>query len=115
MKKAAYGIAAFSLVLATAVSAQAPVETPAQNPAMNPGSKSATIQFSAADANKDGKVSKDEVKSQADLTSAFDRLDANHDTYLSESEFSKWSSSPTPGAAQPRKDAAPQSSDASPN
>jgi thiamine biosynthesis lipoprotein ApbE len=49
-----------------------------------------TIQFSSVDMNKDGKLSQAEVRSNADLQTAFTTLDSDRDTYLSQSEFSKW-------------------------
>jgi len=49
-----------------------------------------SIQFSSVDMNKDGKLSQAEVRSNAELQTAFTTLDADRDTYLSQSEFSKW-------------------------
>jgi hypothetical protein len=95
MKKATFGIAALPFAFAAAAAAQN-----AQNPATNPGStKTAPPQFRSLDTNKDGRVSKDEVKSHADITSSFATLDSDRDTYLSETEYGKWNSSTTPGAS----------------
>ncbi|MEO8308459.1 MAG: hypothetical protein ABI616_10535 [Pseudomonadota bacterium] len=62
----------------------------AQAPAVTPAASVDSTQFSSMDLNKDGKLSQAEIRSQADLQNAFISLDADHDTYLSESEFSKW-------------------------
>jgi hypothetical protein len=89
MKQATFGIACLSIGFVAVALAQN-----AQNPATNPGSQKVAppIQFSSLDANKDGRVSKDEVKANNDLTASFATLDINKDSYLSESEFSKWDS-----------------------
>lgn len=92
--KLSTGIAALSFVFASAAFAQAQTQT--QNPAVNPGSsKMSNGQFSTLDTNKDGRVSRDEVKSHAELTSSFTTLDSDHDTYLSESEFGKYKPAPS--------------------
>lgn len=89
-----------SAAAATIVAAVSFAQTP--NPATNPGSsKIAPPQFSSLDSNRDGRVSKDEVKAHAELTSSFANLDADHDTYLSETEFGKWKPATTPGATTP--------------
>ena len=89
MKQATFGIACLSVGFFAVALAQN-----AQNPATNPGSQKVAppIQFSSLDTNKDGRVSKDEVKTHNELTSSFATLDVNKDSYLSESEFGKWDS-----------------------
>jgi hypothetical protein len=81
-----------------------------QNPAVNPGStKVAPPEFKSLDANKDGRVSRDEAKSQTDLTSTFATLDTDRDSYLSEAEFGKWKPMPGSGSTAPDASKAPQS------
>ena len=46
--------------------------------------------FASIDRNKDGKVSQAEAQSNTDLQSTFSMLDADRDSYLSATEFSKW-------------------------
>jgi hypothetical protein len=89
MKQATFGIACMSIGFVAVALAQN-----AQNPATNPGSQKVAppIQFSSLDANKDGRVSREEVKANNDLTSSFATLDVNKDAYLSEAEFGKWHS-----------------------
>jgi hypothetical protein len=95
MKQAIFGIACLAIGFAAVAMAQN-----AQNPATNPGSQKVAppMQFSSLDTNKDGRVSKDEVKAHNDLTSSFATLDVNKDTYLSEAEFGKWHA---PGTTPP--------------
>ncbi|MEJ1096570.1 MULTISPECIES: hypothetical protein [unclassified Pseudoxanthomonas] len=47
----------------------------------------AAERFAAADANKDGKLSRDEAKGNPRMTENFDRLDANKDGFLSKDEL----------------------------
>lgn len=105
MKKSTLGILALSATFAGATLAQAP----ATNPAVTPGSTkmAAPMPFSSMDTNRDGKVSRDEVKSHAELTSSFATLDADRDSYLSESEFGKWKQS---GAKDSSKETMPGTS-----
>jgi hypothetical protein len=101
MKKSSIGLAALLAFTGAAIAqnAQGP-----QNPATNPGSQKTAppLQFSALDINKDGRVSRDEVKAHAELTTSFGTLDSDKDTYLSETEFGKWHATPSPGAVSPR-------------
>jgi hypothetical protein len=114
MKQATFGIACLSIGFAAVAMAQN-----AQNPATNPGSQKVAppMQFSSLDTNKDGRVSKDEVKAHNDLTTSFATLDANKDSYLSEAEFGKWQAPGTTpsGNTMPDKSsgAAPQTPPAS--
>jgi EF hand len=48
------------------------------------------IDFASVDANKDGKVTVEEVEYIDDLRAAFDSLDVNHDKVLSPAEFAQW-------------------------
>lgn len=88
-----FGSFVLSCAIAGAVFAQgapAPV-------APAPGA-SASAEFSVIDTNKDGKVSSTEAQSNSDLRSAFSSLDADKDTYLTQSEFSKWNKAGKSGA-----------------
>ena len=49
-----------------------------------------TIDFLDVDANKDGKVSLEEVAYIDDLRASFNALDVNHDQVLSPDEYSHW-------------------------
>jgi hypothetical protein len=64
----------------------------------------APVQLSSVDANKDGRISQDEAKSNADLQSVFASLDGDHDNYLSSAEFSKWNKAAKMGQAAPASD-----------
>jgi len=46
--------------------------------------------FSKLDTNKDGKISQEEAKNNADLTDKFDSVDSNHDKVLDEGEFARF-------------------------
>ena len=46
--------------------------------------------FSQLDTNKDGKISQEEAKNNADLTDKFDSVDSNHDKVLDEGEFARF-------------------------
>lgn len=84
-----------SCALAGAAFAQA--TSPAGSPSTGAGaqgvgsSTGAAHDFGSMDTNKDGKVSSTEAQSNSELRSAFSTLDADKDTYLSQSEFAKWS------------------------
>ena len=83
-----------SCVVAGAVFAQAattPAGAPAQGVGAGAAGASVAHDFSSIDTNKDGKVSSTEAQSNSELRSAFSTLDADNDTYLSQSEFAKWS------------------------
>jgi Ca2+-binding EF-hand superfamily protein len=61
-------------------------------PATNPAPMASTDKpksWKELDANKDGKLSKDEVAGDATWTADFDTADANKDGFLSKSEFKK--------------------------
>jgi len=88
-----------SCAIAGAVFAQA---APPVAPAL-PGASS-SAEFTAIDQNKDGKVSSTEAQSNTDLRSAFSSLDADKDTYLTPSEFSKWNKAGKSGGAMPPSD-----------
>ena len=78
-------------------------------PAATPAPSADTIQFSTVDMNKDGKLSQAEVRSNAELQSSFSTLDADHDTYLTQSEFAKWNK-----AGKSAEPAAPKSESSEP-
>jgi Ca2+-binding EF-hand superfamily protein len=64
----------------------------------------APVQLSSVDTNKDGRISQDEAKSNADLQSVFSTLDGDHDSYLTQAEFSKWNKAAKMGQAAPASD-----------
>ncbi len=74
---------ALALTIAALVSVQAP--------AAPPKAVKAPIDFLDVDANKDGKVSPEEVAYIDDLRASFEALDANHDQALNAMEYSHWS------------------------
>lgn len=79
-----------SFVLACALGGAAFAQgaaSPAGSPAQGAGASS---EFGSLDTNRDGKVSSTEAQSNSELRSAFSSLDADKDTYLSQSEFAKW-------------------------
>lgn len=66
------------------------VAAPAPNTAPAPmASTEKPKSWKELDANKDGKLSKDEVAGDATWTADFDSADANKDGFLSKSEFKK--------------------------
>jgi hypothetical protein len=74
--------------------------------------KSGPAEFSAVDQNKDGKVSKSEAQAYSELNTQFATLDADRDTYLSQTEFGKWKPAPAPIAPAPASGAASDASKA---
>lgn len=46
--------------------------------------------FSELDANKDGKISQEEAKKNADLAEKFDSADSNQDKVIDEGEFARF-------------------------
>jgi Ca2+-binding EF-hand superfamily protein len=46
--------------------------------------------FSQLDSNKDGKISQDEAKDNADLATKFESIDSNHDNAVDEAEFARF-------------------------
>lgn len=72
-----------SLILALAVAGVVSASPPKKQPVP-------MFDFPSVDANKDGKVSPEEVQYIDDLRASFPALDINHDDALSESEFSRW-------------------------
>jgi hypothetical protein len=55
------------------------------------GQNPTLFDFKPMDANGDGRVSLEEAKPNSELVAAFERLDLNHDDFLTRLEFSKWS------------------------
>ena len=75
-------VAALAAVLSIPVAfAQDNPNTPAQ-----PGSQA--VDYSKLDANRDGKISKDEAATDATLSSSFSKLDTDGDGSLSSTELS---------------------------
>jgi hypothetical protein len=101
---AVIGSAALALLAAGAVNAQG----------VDAASKS-NQSFASVDTNKDGNISKDEVRYMEDLNGAFSKLDTNSDGMLSQAEFGKHSasgvsSSSTPSTTPSTTPGAPSSS-----
>ena len=84
-----FGTLVLSLAGVAAVYAQAAAPV-APAPAADQKADAAS-DFGAIDRNKDGKLSQAEAQSNTDLTSTFSTLDADRDSYLTPTEFSKWS------------------------
>lgn len=95
---------------AGAVFAQGAAQPPVAPPAQGAG---ASAEFSSIDQNKDGKVSSTEAQSNSDLRSAFSSLDADKDTYLTPTEFSKWNKAGKSGGAMPAPERGATSNSAS--
>jgi hypothetical protein len=89
MNKLTFTIASLGMVVAGSALAQSPNASP-----MASGAKPPHTQFKSLDADKDGRISKDEIKANADLSASFTGLDSDHDGYLSENEYAKWKASP---------------------
>jgi len=86
-------IALTALSVAFAVGAAAQNSTPSAQGAAS-GSMAARGQFMSSDTDKDGRISKSEAQTaKGSLGSSFATLDADHDGYLSQTEFGKWDSS----------------------
>lgn len=82
------GAAALAISFAGAVFAADNSTMPAAPPAPVANSPFATL-----DANKDGRLSQSEIRTNSDLNSRFATLDADGDTYLSQLEYGKWEGS----------------------
>jgi hypothetical protein len=108
MKRAIVGT--FALTLAAGLVSAQNAATPA-TPAIPSQGASASVDFKSVDANNDGKLSSTEVQSNTELKSAFATLDADRDTYLSQSEYAKWNKAAKP--ATPAVPASPSSSSSS--
>jgi hypothetical protein len=87
---AVIGSAALALLAAGAVNAQG----------VDAASKS-NQSFASVDTNKDGNISKDEVRYMEDLNGAFSKLDTNSDGMLSQAEFGKHSASGASSSSTP--------------
>lgn len=100
MKRAITGSLAllFAAGLASAQNATPPAGGAAGTPGASQGA-SASMDFGKVDTNKDGRLSSAEVQSHSELRSAFVTLDADRDTYLSQSEYQKWDKAGKSGAA----------------
>jgi Ca2+-binding EF-hand superfamily protein len=109
MKRAIVGT--FALTLAAGFVSAQNAATPA-TPAIPSQGASASVDFKSIDTNSDGKLSSAEVQSNMELRSAFATLDADRDTYLSQSEYAKWNKDSKP--ATPAVPATPSPSSSSP-
>lgn len=86
MNPHALSVPALVLALAGMAHAQAPVppiekSVPADAP---------KIDFASVDADANGRLSKEETRIVADLAAAFDRLDADRDSFISKQEYLRW-------------------------
>lgn len=102
MKRAIVGSLALSFA-AGIVSAQQPSPPAAGTPSQG---ASASVEFGSIDTNRDGRLSTAEVQSHSDLKSSFATLDADRDSYLSQTEYSKWNKAGkmSPGSDMPKPD-----------
>jgi hypothetical protein len=94
----AAAIAAPTAVLAagTEPSARPPSASSGSAPSGNPG---ASMTFNSLDTNRDGHVSRDEVKNSSQLSKNFSQLDKNNDGKLSSDELAGAPSSPAPASS----------------
>jgi Ca2+-binding EF-hand superfamily protein len=97
--KLVIGSAALAVLAAGAVNAQGAAT-----------SSKSTATFSSVDANKDGHISKDEVKYMEELNGSFTKLDANADGMLSQAEFGKYSATGAPASQSSSTPSVPDSS-----
>lgn len=70
------------------------------------GSKHSTAKFNKMDRDKDGKLSKEEIKNDSTLTAQFAAVDQDSDGYLSEEEFTAMAQ-----MQSPRGERSPSSTD----
>ncbi|MBU6503837.1 MAG: EF-hand domain-containing protein [Burkholderiaceae bacterium] len=90
-------IAAWTLGGAAAVQAQTPATAPRTNPpmtapagAMNPPPASkAEAAFNRADANHDGKLTREEAAAIPGLAARFDQIDTGHKGYITRDQYDK--------------------------
>lgn len=87
MRKAFIAASVFAALAAGAVQAK---------PAAQP---KPPITFDSVDADKDGSISREEVRYMDDLNSAFGKLDSNADQKLSAAEYAKWARAAKEGEA----------------
>lgn len=69
--------------------------------AQPPGSVKRPLEFGSVDANKDGKLSPEEVRYIDDLNAAFGQLDVNRDAFLTPMEYGKFPRAAGVREAQP--------------
>jgi hypothetical protein len=104
MKDIRIAITAASLIVAAATAAQNANPGDRGNTADrgNSSSESAPArgQFTSVDTNKDGRISRTEAQTHGTLGSSFETLDADRDSYLSESEYGKWNGGAGQGQRQ---------------
>lgn len=86
-------LAALSLGVVMAARAQTPAAPPANSTVAVPHNKVTTqdveAAFKRADADKDGKLSREEAEHFPALAQRFDQIDANRDRFISREEFLK--------------------------
>jgi hypothetical protein len=102
-----------SLVLSLAAGVAFAQNTPPPAAGAGQGA-SAMVEFGSIDKDKDGRLSSAEAQANTELRTAFSTLDADRDSYLSQTEYGKWSKAAKPGPSS-QAPAAPrsESSDAS--
>ncbi|MEO6367986.1 MAG: hypothetical protein ABIP38_08350 [Steroidobacteraceae bacterium] len=97
MHKLISGVATVTLVLAGGALAQTPPVNPAPTELKTGSGGEFNALFGRLDTNHDGRVSRDEAKSNSELTASWAKLDTDKDAYLTEKEYAKWKR-PIPGA-----------------
>jgi hypothetical protein len=115
MKRAIF--ASFALSLAAGVVSAQDAAVAAANPAtpaIPSAGASASVEFKTIDSNSDGRVSSAEAQANMDLRSAFSTLDADRDSYLSQSEYAKWNKATKPATPAVPASPSPSSDSKSP-
>jgi hypothetical protein len=107
MNKSLPGLAVLSLAVAGAVLAQDPNSPHPDPESARNKAGSNMVEFTSVDANRDGRISKSEARQYGELTTSFGKLDTNSDSYLSRTEFGKWSPQDSKGDASPARPSTP--------
>lgn len=114
-----------NLAIGTAVLAALAMGVATAQDAQN--SSKSNVTFSSVDTNKDGHISKDEVRYMEDLNGSFAKLDTNGDGMLSQAEFGKYtasgassqssssSSSASPSSSSPSSSSTPSTDKSKPD
>lgn len=101
MKKSSTGVVVLTLAFAGAAFAQN-ANSPRSDSDSDNKVEMTKNSFVTVDTNKDGRISQSEARTHgATLGTSFAMLDADKDTYLSQTEFGKWKSGSSQGATSP--------------